>query len=134
MIMPRKERRSCKNCGKECTFPPSYYCSSRCQKEYEYKQRVRAWKSKEVSGHTGKTYQTRNFVRRYLFEKYDDKCCKCGWSEKNPFTGLIPLEVNHIDGDASYSWEENLELICPNCHSLTPNFRGLNQQSVRNRK
>jgi cobalt-zinc-cadmium efflux system membrane fusion protein len=30
--------------------------------------------------------------------------------------------------------EENLELICPNCHSLTPNFRNLNSKSCRERK
>lgn len=27
--------------------------------------------------------------------------------------------------------EENLELLCPNCHSLTDNFGALNKNSTR---
>jgi len=58
-------------------------------------------------------------IRRYLFEKKDHKCEKCGWSEVNIFTENIPLQINHIDGDYKNNKEENLELVCPNCHSLT---------------
>lgn len=52
----------------------------------------------------------------------------------NTKTGKIPLEVNHIDGNAKNNIEENLELLCPNCHSLTHNFRNLNKKSARTRK
>jgi Zn finger protein HypA/HybF involved in hydrogenase expression len=82
----------------------------------------------------GKAKGTQKWLRTFLFGKYKNKCCKCGWSQINSVSGKIPLEVNHIDGDAENCKEENLELICPNCHSLTPNFRSLNKNSKRNRK
>ncbi len=62
-----------------------------------------------------------------MYEKYNNRCAKCGWSERNPFTNVIPLEIEHIDGDATNNKEENLTLLCPNCHSLTPTYRGANK-------
>ena len=50
----------------------------------------------------------------------------------NPYTGKIPLEVDHIDGDYTNNNENNLTLLCPNCHSLTPTYKGAN--SGRGRK
>lgn len=50
------------------------------------------------------------------------KCEKCGlevWLD-NPIT----LEIHHKDGDRSNNTLENLMLLCPNCHSYTPNWRG----------
>ena len=39
----------------------------------------------------------------------------------------IPLEIEHIDGNALNNKEENLILLCPNCHSLTKTYRGANR-------
>ena len=30
--------------------------------------------------------------------------------------------MHHIDGDCTNNKMENLQLLCPNCHSLTSNF------------
>ncbi len=52
-------------------------------------------------------------------------CCEeCGISEWNdkPLT----LEVDHIDGDNSNNELTNLKILCPNCHSQTPTWRGRN--------
>lgn len=49
------------------------------------------------------------------------KCENCGLEE---WLGLpINLEVHHINGDRTNNSFENLQLLCPNCHSYTPNFR-----------
>ena len=61
-----------------------------------------------------------------------NKCCKCGWHEINPYTNTIPLEIDHIDGNAENNSEDNLQLICPNCHSLTSTYRGANRGHGRN--
>lgn len=53
------------------------------------------------------------------------KCEKCGLSE---WLGQpITLEVHHIDGDHYNNELDNLQLLCPNCHSFTDNWRGKNQ-------
>jgi len=40
----------------------------------------------------------------------------------------IPLELDHIDGNHQNNALDNLRLLCPNCHSLTPTFRGKNKR------
>lgn len=50
---------------------------------------------------------------------------------KNPYTNTIPLEIDHINGDSEDNSEENLRLICPNCHSLTATYRGANRGKGR---
>lgn len=38
----------------------------------------------------------------------------------------IYLEVHHIDGDRTNNHLENLQLLCGNCHPLTPNYKTKN--------
>jgi len=74
----------------------------------------------KVTGGRKEGYGTvSNFVKRWVWERANSKCEKCGWSETNIFTNTIPLEIHHIDGDSENHKPENLELLCPNCHSLT---------------
>lgn len=66
-----------------------------------------------------------------FFNKNHSKCQKCGWGEINPVTKLVPLQIHHIDGDCLNNDEKNLELLCPNCHSLTETYGSLNVTSSR---
>ena len=36
---------------------------------------------------------------------------------------IIPLELHHIDGNNKDNSLSNLQLLCPNCHALTNNYR-----------
>lgn len=116
---------SCKNCDGPVARKRNTYCSNACQFDYQYKQHIDRWKAGEEKGWTqcGTISKT---IRRYLFEKYESECAECGWSKVNPTTGLIPLQVEHIDGNWQNCTEENLTLICPSCHSLTPTYGSLN--------
>jgi len=50
---------------------------------------------------------------------------KCEECEKNEWLGkLIPIELHHLDGNHYNNELINLQLLCPNCHSFTENYRG----------
>lgn len=109
------------------------YCNSICQSTYQNTIRLSNWKLGLEKGHTGKTRHLCGWIRRYLLYKFNYSCVKCGWNKRHPIDNLPLVEINHIDGNAENCVEENLEVICPNCHSETPNFRARNKDSTRNR-
>lgn len=124
-----KDNLYCINCGK-ILHTGKKFCSLECQHDYKYKEFIEKWKNNEVNadGKEDTIWKTiSKYIRRYLFEKYDNKCSRCGWSEINPFSKTIPLEIEHIDGDSTNNTESNLTLLCPNCHSLTSTYKGLNK-------
>ena len=120
---------NCLNCNREINNR-NKYCSNTGQKEFEYKEYIYNWKNNKVNGLKGE-YQISNHIKTYLFNKYQNKCAKCGWGEINEYTNRIPLEVEHIDGNYKNNLEENLILLCPNCHSLTSTYKGANLNKGR---
>lgn len=68
-------------------------------------------------------------LRRYLLKKQANCCAECTikiWNEKP-----IVLELHHIDGNSENDVEENVVMLCPNCHSQTPNFKNRNMGNGR---
>ena len=120
---------NCINCNKEIK-KRSKYCSNKCQKEYQYKTYINKWKNNQINGMRGE-YQISSYIKTYLFNKYNNKCARCGWGEINKYTNKIPLEIEHIDGNYKNNKEENLILLCPNCHSLTSTYKGANLNKGR---
>ena len=97
---------NCLNCGKIISQKKKF-CNNKCQKEYQYLNYINKWKKGEVNGLRG-IYQTSSYIKTYLFIKYNNKCARCGWGEINPYTGNIPLEIEHIDGNYLNNKEDNL--------------------------
>lgn len=70
-------------------------------------------------------------IKKRLIDKYGHLCqneqCKWDYKKHNWYSNLkdhhIPLELHHKDGDHENRKEENLQLLCPNCHSMTINYR-----------
>ena len=110
----------CLNCHSEIEYNPHHskgkYCNNKCQKEYEKRKFINDWKVGLISG--GKSYNLSNYVRNFLLENSNYRCSKCNWSEINPYTGKVPLEIDHIDDNPFNHSFENLQVLCPNCHSL----------------
>lgn len=123
----------CSNCGKLIIQKgATKFCSIKCQFRFNYNQYIRRWKQGMETGNRGINAKTLSrHIRHYLLEKYGEKCSNCGWNQRHQITGKVPLEVDHIDGNSENNKEENLRLICPNCHSLTPCFRNLNKGNGR---
>ena len=126
----RTKEKKCLNCGKDITHKHhNKFCNNTCANEFFYKEKVKRFLNGENFIKCG--LQVPNFIKKYLMEIHNNKCEKCGWGERHPITQNIPLEVHHIDGDCSNNRINNLELLCPNCHSLTENFGSLNKNSKR---
>lgn len=119
---------TCQVCGKKTKRSFYKYCSNQCQADERHRKYIDNWKKK------GKSLVTKNIsrhIKRYFIEKYGEKCQLCGWNKQNLTTSKVPLEMDHIDGNFENNFERNLQLICPNCHSLSPNFRNLNRGKGR---
>ena len=115
---------SCKICFIEINSYSEY-----CKNHYraaQKEERIRRWIDGEWDGNTKRGLSTT--IREYLLEQANYACEKCGFDKRHPDDGRPVLEINHKDGDAynsSYK-SDNLEVICPNCHSLSPNYRARN--------
>lgn len=120
-------RKKCVVCGK--SISRGNVCSRKCGQKKKDFEKIERWLNGEnfQRGATG----VPKFIRDYLFETHGFKCEKCGWDKVNPVTGKSPLEIHHIDGDCTNNRFDNLELLCPNCHSLTENNGSLNKNSKR---
>ena len=72
-----------------------------------------------------------NNLRNRIIYEQDSKCNLCelnGWLG-NPIT----LELEHKDGNRNNNKRDNLEMLCPNCHSLTDTWRGRNKTNKRHK-
>jgi Zn finger protein HypA/HybF involved in hydrogenase expression len=112
--------------------PTFKYCNKICQKKFEHLSYIERWKRGLETGNSSRNTSTlatcvSAHVRKYLFEKYGSACSQCGWNRVHPSTGKIPLTVEHKDGNFLNSSEDNLDLLCPNCHSLTLTYGSLNK-------
>lgn len=117
--------RKCGNCENIIPFKgyvKSKYCNNKCQREHQFKtETLLRFESGEIND--------RNTLRRVLSKTRGYKCTSCNienWNNKP-----ITLQVNHIDGNCTNNTPNNLELICPNCHSQTDTFGARNKGNGR---
>jgi len=64
--------------------------------------------------------------RKRVILEQDGNCNRCkidNWLREH-----LTLEVDHIDGNNKNDSRNNLEALCPNCHSLTDTWRGRNKK------
>lgn len=67
--------------------------------------------------------------RKRVIQEQNQCCNRCGLGEW--LGSKLILEVDHKNGNNRDNSRENLEALCPNCHSLTESWRGRNKP-VRN--
>jgi 5-methylcytosine-specific restriction endonuclease McrA len=126
----------CMNCKK--TFEKirntfGKFCNNKCQIDFQYSEYILRWKQGKEKGYRGKTAQLSSYLRKYLLQKNNYACQECGWDRRHPIDNNPLVEVDHTDGNAKNCREDNLRLLCPNCHSMTATFRARNKNSQRKR-
>lgn len=117
-----KQTSNCLCCGNDIVYNASQsrgkYCNNTCQTEYQFQTIIIPKIEKGLVGE-------RRTLRKYLL-RAEGNCCKI-CNESTWLSVAIPLEVDHIDGDASNNLPSNLRLVCPNCHALQPTSKGRNR-------
>lgn len=67
-------------------------------------------------------YHTYKLLLRLLNENYKEHMCEC--CSNTHWNGvLIPIELHHIDGNRFNHNLNNLQILCPNCHAQTSNYK-----------
>jgi hypothetical protein len=115
-----KNSRNCLYCNNQ--IDRGKFCSNKHHKLYYRKQYIERWLAGKETGCIGKTGSISYYIKHYLLDKYKNSCSQCGWSKKHPDTKRYPLQVHHKDGNCLNNELINLELLCPNCHSLTTTY------------
>jgi len=109
--------KNCPICGNLVKGGRTKFCSQKCRSQ----QQINDIKSGDCSD--AKT------LRNYYITIQGNKCEECNlrtWLNKP-----IKLELHHLDGNSENNNPQNLKLLCPNCHSMTPTWKSKNLGSGR---
>jgi len=90
--------------------------------------KTKAWALEKYNSATFDELGLSNKKRRVV-EEQQGKCNHCGISEWNGKP--IVLEYEHKDGNNQNNSRDNVECICPNCHSQTETWRGRNNKKEK---
>lgn len=113
----------CASCHKEHHSLPhrrKKYCNLKCQQNHAYEQKISNWNI-ETPGVGA--------IKRWLIETFGNKCSICEITEWN--NKSIVFELEHKDGNSENNSQDNVCLICPNCHSQTDTYKGKNKGNGR---
>ncbi len=149
-VYKERKKRYCVNCGNELSKNQKKFCSSSCAASYNNKGRKQKDETREkISEKLKKSYTEKEksnilssvkplkkySLRKRLIDsgilKYE--CAEC----KNPgvWNGKpLILQLHHIDGNHYNNKIENLQLLCPNCHSQTDNYCSKNVKKKKYKK
>lgn len=120
--------RLCRHCGVPCRRRRDQFCNRECETAHRTWGYVGRWLRGEETGYQATSGDVATAVRNFIRSLNGTAACwECGWCRTHSVTGVVPTQIDHIDGDWHNCRSENLRLLCPSCHSLTPTFGGLNK-------
>lgn len=123
-IKARKTRlTNCLYCGKELTVYGQFkFCSQKCNQDKRWEMQ------KTELERAGGTTLVRA-AKKYLRDVRGEKCEICGITE---WMGqIVPLVMDHIDGNAENNLFTNLRLVCGNCDMQLPTYKSKNKGNGR---
>lgn len=121
----RYAKTPCQQCG---TITKNVFCTQECHKQYEWKRaKEKIEQTRNANPYDGKVAP--KVPKRYLLETRGQKCEICG--RKNWNGKLIPIVLDHVDGDSTNWMLKNLRLLCCNCDAQTNTYKGRNKGNGR---
>lgn len=129
-IITKKEAyTNCVECGNKLnrTSKRQYkFCSQKCCTKFRVKQnRKDLLNSSIISG-----YVPTKRYKDILIETFGNRCSICSMSAVWESKPLV-LILDHIDGNSDNNNLNNIRLVCPNCDSQLPTFKGRNRGKGR---
>jgi len=119
-----KDPKLCLVCGKETRNLKfcSRSCSAKSQRIDRFSNITKTSNENNFFSHTT--------MKSYLLHIGESKCSSCGMDSwmGNP----MPLELHHKNGISKDNRLSNLEILCPNCHAFTDNYKAKNKCGDRN--
>lgn len=99
------------------------FCSNKCQQKYYFINTVIP--KAELDGFIDSKHK----AKRYLEHKFGYQCAICNTKE---WCGKpLVMILDHIDGNADNNNLVNLRLVCSNCDSQLPTYKGRNKGNGR---
>jgi 5-methylcytosine-specific restriction endonuclease McrA len=95
------------------------------------RERMDLWYAGELELKYKSVSTARRILKRYLISKIGPACNKCGFVGRHPDDDHWVVELDHINGDEHDHRPENLRLLCPTCHTMTPTNSGRNKKLKR---
>ena len=147
--------KQCPKCNKEHE-KPGLYCSRSCANSREWSKEINKKRSAKLAGRktnrgpanidAWKKNISEAHLRRFAERTFEEcgwdskrdrvikeqnyKCIKCGLAEW--LGSPLIFEIDHKDGNNANDARDNLEAMCPNCHSTTDTWRGRNKKTIGN--
>lgn len=112
-----KKDKKCLNCNLpfHSKNRNALFCCKKCESSFKLKNTEKKILDGEKVGSRA--------LKSYLIRVFGNKCmsknCSWNWDKNNS----VKLELHHIDGDYKNNTLQNCLLLCPNCHSLTENYK-----------
>ena len=112
----------CEQCGKKHNgqYGSGRFCSKSCANAYSASSHSRITLDKLESGKCPNVSSSklRSWLLRNGLKK--NACEQCGLSSWNGHS--LVVQVHHIDGNKHNNKLSNLQMLCPNCHSITDTY------------
>jgi hypothetical protein len=120
-------KRQCNFCNIEFDLTrllsPKKYCSASCRSKQIHEQKLVDIENGVYTVKSNKQYKS------YIISKKGHQCEMCSFTEWGGKPILLILD--HIDGNSDNFKLDNLRVICSNCDTLTPTYKGRNKGKGR---